>query len=91
MMLWYMRIGTLDLDETFAANRLITAPGFVQVAWIVQAADGAFTRILVEICLEGLSVHQRISRELDLSWLCLGTREFGRFRQGGQGFGPRAR
>jgi hypothetical protein len=40
MMLRWMWIGALDLDEAFRAYRLITASCFVEIWWIVKETDG---------------------------------------------------
>lgn len=56
----WMGIRAFYLNETFGADRLIATPGFVQVRRIVNEANWAFCRILVEISLDGLSVYKRV-------------------------------
>jgi hypothetical protein len=53
-------IGSLDLDETLGANRLIAASGSIQIRWIVEKADGTFGRVFVETGFQRLPIHQRI-------------------------------
>jgi hypothetical protein len=43
-----VRIRALDLHKALAANRLVAAPGVIQVWRISQEADGAFRCILVQ-------------------------------------------
>lgn len=63
-----MRIRAFDLDKAFRADGLIAASCMVQIWRVVKEADGTFSRILVEISLNGLPVDERIARELFLSW-----------------------
>lgn len=55
-----MRIRSLNLDEAFAANGLVTAAGVVQVWRVRQEADRTFGSVLVEENFEGLSVDKRV-------------------------------
>jgi hypothetical protein len=58
----WVGIRALYLDEAFGADWLITAPGFVQIWWIVNEANWAFGRILVEVSLDGLPIYEGIFR-----------------------------
>lgn len=66
-------IRALDLNETFGTDGLIAASSSVQVRGIVEEADGAFARILVQVNLDRLPIHKRIFGKLELSWgqICL--------------------
>ena len=68
MMFRRMRIWTLDLYKAFRADGLIAAACLVKVWWVVKKADWTFGGILVQICLNRLPVHIRVSRKLDFLW-----------------------
>jgi hypothetical protein len=72
MMLRKVRISALDLNETFAADILVTASGAVQVRRICQEADRALLSVFVKENLHGLAVHKGIMRESDLLWRQIG-------------------
>jgi hypothetical protein len=62
MMFRQVGVCAFDLDETFAADGLITASGAVQIGGVRQETDGAFCGILVEEYFEGLTVDERVVR-----------------------------
>jgi hypothetical protein len=61
-----MRIGTLDLYETFAADGLIAATRLVEVGRVREEANGTFGRVLVEKNLERLAIDEWILRTVHL-------------------------
>jgi hypothetical protein len=73
-MFWRVRVGPLNLHKALGANRLITAPGCVEIGRVVKKADWTFARILVQEDLDGLTVDCCIFGELKLSraHVCLG-------------------
>ena len=64
-MLRWVRIGTFDLDETLGADGLVTTASLVQIGRIVNEANGALGRILIQECLDPLTVDVRIFLKLD--------------------------
>jgi len=60
-------IRSLDLNEAFAADRLVAAPRVIQIRGIVQEADGAFNCIFVQEHLDRLSIDEGIVRQLDFA------------------------
>jgi hypothetical protein len=64
LVLWRMRIRALDLNEALGADGLVTASSFVEIRGIVQKADWAFGRILIEINLNRLAVDKGILGKL---------------------------
>lgn len=61
-----MRVGSLDLDKAFAANRLVTASCTVEIRRIRQETNGAFFYSFVKINLERLAVDKGIMGKLNL-------------------------
>jgi hypothetical protein len=58
--LWKMRVWPLDLNEAFAAYRLVATPCMVQIWRVGQKTDGTFGCILVQENLDGLPIDEGI-------------------------------
>lgn len=61
-----MRIGSFNLHKTFGADGLIATSSTIEVGRVVKEADGTLDGILIEICLNGLAIDERIPRQLYL-------------------------
>ena len=68
MVLWRMRIWSLDLDEALRAYGLIATTCLVQMWWVVHEADGALGSVLVQESLYPLAVDMGIFGKLHLLW-----------------------
>ena len=59
-MLWWMWVWSLDLDETFGADRLVAASSLIQIGRVVKKADWTLRGVFVEMSFYRLSIDHRI-------------------------------
>lgn len=59
-----VRIGALDLNETFRANRLVTASGTVEIRRIVKEADRTLACVFVQSDFNRLSIDKWVFGKL---------------------------
>ena len=65
---WWVRVRSFDLNKALGTYGLVTTSGLIKVWGVVKEADRTFRGILVKKHFESLSVHERISGKLYLSW-----------------------
>lgn len=68
-----VRVGTLDLYKTFAADSLVAASSVIEIRGVVEEADRAFATFLVEEHFERLPIYEGIIGQVYLSWSKLCT------------------
>ena len=79
-----VRVGTLDLDETFGTNCLIAATSLIEVWWVIQETDRTLGSVFVKVSLDGLAAHKRILGQLHFTRRHLRLRMLTRGRETGE-------
>jgi hypothetical protein len=67
VMLWRMRVRSLDLYETLRAYSLVAAPSLVQIWRVVKKANWALSRVLIQENLDCLAVYVWVLGQLYFS------------------------
>ena len=89
MVLGWMGIGPLNLYKALGANRLIATARLVEMWRVEHEADGALLGILVQECLDTLSIDIRVLGQIQLLRGHLGLRNVARNRsKRGKGLCP---